>query len=228
MFELAAYLTLHRSKAAARAPARSRWARQRAFPTARKSDPGVTRRVDISSGIQASLAGRYALALFELARDEKRLESVDASLDAVRRALAESDELRELTTSPLVGRDDAVKAIGAAAQAIGVDPLTRNFLGVLARNRRLAQLPNVIRAFNTLAARHRGEITAEVVSARPLDDDQVAAIKQNLRARMGRDIAVDMSVDPAILGGLIVKIGSEMIDGSIRTKLNTLAQAMKG
>ena len=184
--------------------------------------------MDISSGIQASLAGRYALALFELARDEKQLESVGVSLDAVRRALAESEDLSELTTSPLVGREEAVKAIAAAAEAIGVDPITRNFLGVLARNRRLRQLPAVIRAFNLLAARHRGEITAEVVSAHPLDDDQVAALKQNLRTRYGSDIAVDLSVDPAILGGLVVKIGSRMIDGSIRTKLNTLAQAMRG
>ena len=184
--------------------------------------------MDISSGIQASLAGRYALALFELARDEKQLESVGASLDAVRRALAESEDFRTLTTSPLVGRDEAVKAVGATAEAMGLDPLTRNFLGVLAQNRRLSQLGNVIRAFNLLAARHRGEITAEVVSAHPLDDDQVAALKQNLRTRMGRDIAVDMNVDPAILGGLVVKIGSQMIDGSIRTKLNSLAQAMRG
>ena len=198
------------------------------FAWVRKSDPGVTRRVDISSGIQASLAGRYALALFELARDEKQLESVSMSLAAVRQALAESDDFRELTTSPLVGRDEAIKAVGATAEAMGLDPLTRNFLGVLAQNRRLSKLGGVIRAFNILAARHRGEITAEVTSAHPLDDDQVAAIKQKLRTRMGRDIAVELSVEPAILGGLVVKIGSQMIDGSIRTKLNNLAQAMKG
>ena len=184
--------------------------------------------MDISSGIQASLAGRYALALFELARDQKQLETVGASLSAVRQALAESADFRELTTSPLVGRDEAVRAAEATAGALKVDPLTANFLGVLAQNRRLSQLGNVIRAFNLLAARHRGEITAEVTSARPLDDEQVEAIKQNLRARMGRDIAVEMNVDPAILGGLVVKIGSQRIDGSIRTKLNTLAQAMKG
>ena len=184
--------------------------------------------MDISSGIQASLAGRYALALFALARDQKQLESVGAGLDAVRRALAESDDFRALTTSPLVDRDEAVRAVAAAAEAIGLDPLTSNFLGVLAQNRRLGQLPAVIRAFDTLAARHRGEIKAQVVSARPLDDDQVAAIRDNLGARMGRDIAVDVDVDPAILGGLIVRIGSQRIDGSIRTKLNTLAQAMKG
>ena len=184
--------------------------------------------MDISSGIQASLAGRYALALFELARDEKQLESVGASLAAVRRALAESDDLRTLTTSPLIGRDEAVKAVAAVADEMKLDPLTGNFLGVLAQNRRLAQLGNVIRAFNTLAARHRGEINAEVTSARPLDDSQLDAIRQNLRTRMGRDIAVETHVDPAILGGLVVKIGSQMIDGSIRTNLNNLAQAMKG
>jgi F-type H+-transporting ATPase subunit delta len=184
--------------------------------------------VDISSGIQASLAGRYALALFELARDREQLESVGAGLDAVRRALAESEDFRALATSPLVGRDEAVKAVAAAAEAIGLDPLTGDFLGVLAQNRRLAQLPNVIRAFDTLAARHRGEIRAEVVSARPLDDEQVAAIRDNLRARMGRDIAVDLDVDPAILGGLVVRIGSQRIDGSIRTRLNNLASAMRG
>ncbi len=184
--------------------------------------------MDISSGIQASLAGRYALALFGLARDQKQLESVAASLATVGAALDGSDEFRELTTSPLVGRDEAVKAVTAAAEAMRVDPLTANFLGVLARNRRLAQLRNVIRAFNTLTARHRGEITAEVTSAHPLDDDQVEALKQNLRTRVGRDIAVEMNVDPAILGGLVVQIGSQMIDGSIRTKLNNLAQAMKG
>ena len=184
--------------------------------------------MDISSGIQASLAGRYALALFELARDEKQLESVGTSLAALRQALAESEDFRALTTSPLIGRDEAIKAVGAAAGAMDLDPLTTNFLGVLAQNRRLSQLGGVIRAFNLLAARHRGEISAEVTSAHPLADDQIEAIRANLRTRMGRDIAVEMSVDPAILGGLVVKIGSQMIDGSIRTKLNSLAQAMKG
>jgi F-type H+-transporting ATPase subunit delta len=184
--------------------------------------------VDISGGIQASLAGRYALALFALAEERGALDTVAASLATVKRALAESDDLRNLTTSPLVGRDEAVRAIGAAAKALTLDTVTANFLGVLAQNRRLAQLPAVIRAFSTLAARHRGEITAEVTSARALDAGQVDAIKANLKARYGTDIAVDVAVDPAILGGLVVKVGSERIDGSIRTKLNTLAQAMKG
>jgi F-type H+-transporting ATPase subunit delta len=184
--------------------------------------------VDNSSGIQASLAGRYALALFELARDQKQLETVSASLTSIRQALAESADFRALTTSPLIGREEAIRATAATAASLKVDPLTANFLGVLAQNRRLSQIDNVIRAFNLLAARHRGEVTAEVTSARPLDDDQVEAIKGNLRARMGRDIAVEMNVDPAILGGLVVKIGSQRIDGSIRTKLNALAHQMKG
>jgi F-type H+-transporting ATPase subunit delta len=184
--------------------------------------------VDGSGGIATGLAGRYATALFELARDNKMLEAVGASLASLRRGLAESPELRELTTSPLVTREQAVGAIGATSQAMRLDPLTANFLGVLAQNRRLGQLGPVIRAFNMLAANHRGETTAEVTSAHPLDDGQVQALRQNLRSRLGRDVAVDLTVDPAILGGLVVKIGSQMIDGSIRTKLNNLAIAMKG
>ncbi|TFI57733.1 F0F1 ATP synthase subunit delta [Sphingomonas parva] len=181
-----------------------------------------------SGGIQASLAGRYATALFELARDERQLEAVGASLNAVREALRDSADLQTLTTSPLIGREDALKAVRATATAMGLDPITTNFLGVLAQNRRLGQLSNVIRAFNLLAASHRGETTAEVKSAHPLNDDQIAALKANLKTRLGRDVAVDLTVDPTILGGLVVKIGSQMIDDSIRTKLNTLAHAMKG
>lgn len=184
--------------------------------------------MDISGGIQASLSGRYALALFELANEQKKLEAVGRDLAAVAQALAESDAFKALTTSPLVGRDEAVRAVEAAAKAMQLDTITGNLLGVLAKNRRLGQLPAVIRAFNTLSARQRGELTAEIVSAHSLDDDQVEALKQTLRARMGRDINVDLRVDPAILGGLVVKIGSQMIDGSIRTKLNNLAHAMKG
>ncbi|PWG03774.1 F0F1 ATP synthase subunit delta [Sphingosinicella humi] len=181
-----------------------------------------------SGGIQASLAGRYATALFELARDEKQLQAVGGSLTALKAALAESEDFRRLTTSPLISREEAVKAVAATATAMKLDSITSNFLGVLAQNRRLGQLGAVIRAFNLLAAAHRGETTAEVTSAHPLSDDQVAALKSNLKSRLGRDVAVDLNVDPAILGGLVVKIGSQMIDGSIRTKLNTLAHAMKG
>src|ERR1044072_981407 len=151
----------------------------------RKSDPGVQPRVDISGGIQASLAGRYAIALFELAYEQNALDAVAASLAAVREALAGSEEFRTVTASPLLGRDDKVRAVAAAAEAMKIDPITANFLGVLAHNRRLAQLDGVIRAFFILAARHRGEISAEVVSAHPLDEGQVDALRKNLRTRFG-------------------------------------------
>jgi F-type H+-transporting ATPase subunit delta len=174
------------------------------------------------------LAGRYATALFELARDEKQLEAVGASLATLRETLRDSEDFRELTSSPVISRDQATGAVAATASAMRLDPITTNFLGVLAQNRRLSQLGAIIRTFNMLASGHRGETTAEVTSAHPLSDDQVQALRQNLRTRIGRDVAVDLNVDPTILGGLVVKIGSQMIDGSIRTKLNTLAHAMKG
>ena len=181
-----------------------------------------------SGGIQASLAGRYAKALFELARDGRQLDTVGASLDSLRTALAESEDFKALTTSPLVSRGQGEKAVAAAAKALKLDPLTSNFLGVRARNRRLAKLGDTIRAFGLLAAAHRGETSAEIISAHPLEDDQVDALKANLKTRVGRDVNVDLKVDPAILGGLVVKVGSQMIDGSIRTKLNNAAEAMKG
>lgn len=184
--------------------------------------------MEISGGIQASLSGRYATALFELARDAKTLPQVEESLATVRQALSESADFRTLTTSPLIGRAQAAKAIAATAAELKLDETTTRFLGVLAENRRLGQLPQVIRAFRQLTAAYRGEITAEVTSAHPLDGEQVEALKQQLRTRLGRDVAVDLAVDPSLLGGLVVKIGSQMIDSSIKTRLNSLAHAMKG
>nr|WP_211091077.1 F0F1 ATP synthase subunit delta [Sphingomonas sp. S2M10] len=194
------------------------------LPTLREE----TNRVENSGGIQASLSGRYATALFELARDAKAIEAVEASLATVRAALDESPEFKALTTSPLIGRKDAGKAVAAAAGAMALDATTTRFLGVLAENRRLAQLPAIIRTFRALATSHRGETTAEVTSAHPLDAEQVDALKQQLRTRIGREVSVDLSVDPSLLGGLVVKIGSQMIDSSIKTRLNSLAHAMKG
>lgn len=184
--------------------------------------------METSGGIEASLGGRYALALFELAENARKIEAVEADLATVRNALTQSAELRELTASPLIQRGAAVKAVIAVADQLGLDPTTRSFLGVLAENSRLRALPQITRAFRTLAARHRGETTAEVTSAHPLSDDQVTELKQQLRQRVGREVSVDLSVDPQLLGGLVVRIGSQMIDSSIRTRLNTLAHAMKG
>ena len=184
--------------------------------------------METSGGIRASLAGRYASALFDLARDQRQIESVGNSLDALAQALLDSKDFAELVSSPLVSRDEAGKAFAAIAPQIGLDPITTNFLGVLARNGRKGELRNVIRAYRRLASEHRGETTAEVVTARPLNDDQLAALKTQLRTRAGRDVAIDAAVDPNILGGIVVKLGSQQIDASIRTKLNRLASAMKG
>ncbi|HWJ70126.1 MAG TPA: F0F1 ATP synthase subunit delta [Sphingobium sp.] len=181
-----------------------------------------------SSGIQASLAGRYALALFQLARDGKALDSVAASLSTLKAALAESADLRALTRSPVVGREAAGKAIAAVAATLGLDGLTSRTLGVLAENRRLAQISGVIRDFETLLSGYKGETRAQVTTAFPLGKAQQSALAKQLKARTGQDMALDLAVDPAIMGGLIVKMGSQMIDGSIRTRLNKLAQAMKG
>ena len=184
--------------------------------------------METSGGIRASLAGRYASALFDLARDQRQIDSVGRSLDALSQALVDSKDFAELTSSPLVSRDEAGKAFAAIAPQLGLDPITANFLGVLARNGRKGEIRNVIRAFRRLAAEHRGEVAADVTTARPLNDDQVAALKAQLRARAGRDVSIDASVDPSILGGIVVKLGSQQIDASIRTKLNRLASAMKG
>ncbi len=181
-----------------------------------------------SSSIQASLSGRYATALFEIARDAGAIDTVEASLATVGAALRESADFRALTTSPLIKRADAAHAVAATARVLELDATTANFLGVLADNRRLAELPAIIRAFRLLAARHRGETTAEVTSAHPLAPDHVDALKQQLRHRVGRDVNVELAVDAAQLGGLVVRIGSQMIDSSIRTRLYSLAHAMKG
>jgi F-type H+-transporting ATPase subunit delta len=166
--------------------------------------------------------------LFDLARDQRQIDSVARGLDALNQALLDSKDFAELVESPLVSRDEAAKAFAGIAPQLGLDPVTANFLGVLAKNGRKNQLRPVIRAFRRLAAEHRGETTADVITAWPLNDDQLAALRQQLRARAGRDVNIDATVDPTLLGGIVVKLGSQQIDASIRTKLNRLAQAMKG
>jgi len=184
--------------------------------------------VETSGGIQASLAGRYATALFSLARDEQQIDAVTRSLDSLEAALAGSTDFAALVSTPLVSRSDAAKAIAALTPTLGLDPTTAKFIAVLAQNGRLAELRNVIRMVRMLALGHRGETTAEVTSAHPLNDRQVAELKSKLRTRVGRDVTINAAVDPSLLGGLIVRLGSQMIDASIRTKLNTLSLAMKG
>jgi F-type H+-transporting ATPase subunit delta len=184
--------------------------------------------VEISGGITASLQGRYASALFDLASEGGFVTAVENDLDNLDQALGESADLASLIRNPEVSREAAGRAISAVADVLSASPLTKNFLGVLAANRRLSKLPQVISAFHTIAAAARGEVTAEVSSANPLTDDQLETLRQKLAAREGRNVKLRSRVDPELLGGLVVTIGSKRIDSSIRTRLNTLALAMKG
>jgi len=183
--------------------------------------------VDISAGIQASLAGRYASALFDLASESGTVTAVETDLEKLSAALSESSDLQAVTANPELSRSLQGSAIAAVADHLGVSGLTKNFLGVLASNRRLSALGNMIRAFRMIAAAQRGEVSAEVTSAYALTDGQLAALNEKLTARQGRTVKINSSVDPDLLGGLVVTIGSQRIDGSIRTRLNSLAQAMK-
>jgi F-type H+-transporting ATPase subunit delta len=183
--------------------------------------------VDISAGIQASLAGRYASALFELASEAGTVSAVESDLETLGQALAESPDFRALASNPQIGRAAQGRAIGGIASSLGTSDLTRKFLGALAANGRLSKLADVVRAFRTIAAAQRGEVTAEVASAHALSDAQVDQLKQKLTQREGRTVKLSTRVDPDLLGGLVVTIGSKRIDGSIRTRLNSLEQAMK-
>jgi F-type H+-transporting ATPase subunit delta len=184
--------------------------------------------VELSAGIQASLAGRYASALFDLASEAGTVTAVENDLGALEQALRESPELRALIRNPEVSREALGRVMDGIAGHLALSPLTRNFLGVLARNRRAGELPAVIRAFTAIAAAQRGEVTAEVASAHPLSDEQLSTLEQKLRAREGRTVKLKTRVEPELLGGLVVTIGSQRIDSSIRSRLNSLAQAMKG
>ena len=183
--------------------------------------------MELSAGIQASLAGRYASALFDLASEAGTVTAVESDLDKLAAALSESDELRALIRNPEVSRSALARVMDGIGSHLGLSELTRNFLGVLADNRRVSHLPQMIHAFHTIAAAQRGEVQAEVASAHALTDEQIAALETKLRAREGRTVKLNTRVDPDLLGGLVVTIGSKRIDSSIRTRLNSLAQAMK-
>jgi len=184
--------------------------------------------VDVSAGIKASLAGRYASALFDLASEAGTVTAVEGDLETLASALRESPELRALIKNPEVSREALGRVLAGLGKSLKLAELTSNFIGVLAQNRRAGDLPAMIRAFRTIAAAQRGEVNAEVASAHPLSDEQVSTLEKKLRAREGRTIKLHARVDPDLLGGLVVTIGSQRIDGSIRTRLNSLAQAMKG
>lgn len=174
------------------------------------------------------LAGRYATALFELADADKQLDQVAGDLSAISQMLDESDDLNRLIRSPVISRDEQSSAMNAVLEAAEISELTRKFIGLVAQNRRLFALPAMIKGYNALLSALRGESTAEVVSAKPLTKAQLTAIGDSLKSAMGTTVTVDASVDESLLGGLIVKVGSRMVDSSLKTKLNQLRFAMKG
>jgi F-type H+-transporting ATPase subunit delta len=177
--------------------------------------------------IVGGVAGRYANALFELAREEGALEQVEQDVNTVAAALDASEDLRHLVKSPVISAADQARALAAVLSALAIEGLTANFLKVVAKNRRLFAVPEMIKAFRALLARHRGQAFAEVTSAVKLGEGQVRALKQALAVALGKDVQLDQQVDATLLGGLIVKVGSHMVDSSLRTKLNHLKQAMK-
>lgn len=178
--------------------------------------------------LDQGLAGRYATAVFELAQEEKSVEAVEGDLLALKAMIGESADLARLVRAPVFSSDQQSAGMNALLQQMNAVALTRNFIATLIRRRRLFTLPAVIAVFEVLVARQRGEISAEITSARPLNADEIGQVKDALRAQIGRDPRIQAKVDPSILGGLIVKVGSRMIDSSLRSKLNGMRAAMRG
>jgi F-type H+-transporting ATPase subunit delta len=181
-----------------------------------------------SSAIASGVAGRYALALFELARDDDVLDAVAADLGSFKTLLDDSADLRRLIRSPVISREDQGRALTSLAERAGFGELTTKFFGVVAEHRRLYALPEVIEAYGAMLAEHKGEVGAELVSAVPLQEQQVAALKDQLSAAVGKEVMLSARVDPGLLGGLVVRVGSRMLDASLRTKLRQLELVMKG
>ncbi|SFQ48338.1 F0F1 ATP synthase subunit delta [Nitratireductor indicus] len=173
------------------------------------------------------MAGRYAGSLFELAKEAKAISTVEADLGRFEKILSESADLQRLVESPVFSADDQFKAIGAVLDKAKIGGLVGNFLRVVAKNRRLFAVPQMIRAFRLIAAEDRGEVSAEVTSAHALSAAQEKELAATLKDVAGKDVAVNLTVDPSILGGLVVKIGSRQIDTSLKTKLNSLKLALK-
>jgi F-type H+-transporting ATPase subunit delta len=174
------------------------------------------------------MAGRYGNALFELARDEKSVDAVKADLDRFDAMIAGSADLNRLVRSPVFGVDEQLRSLAAILNKAGIKGLAANFLRVITTNRRLFAVRDMIRAFRALVARHKGEVVAEVTVAEKLSDKNLDALKSALKSVTGgKDIDFDVKIEPAIIGGLIVKVGSRMVDSSLRTKLNAIKIAMK-
>jgi F-type H+-transporting ATPase subunit delta len=190
--------------------------------TAKKSAPVAAEDPSVSG-----VSGRYATALFELARDEKSIDAVMGDLDRFSAMLADSTDLKRLVRSPVFSTDSQSKALAAVLEKAEISGVAANFLKVLTANRRLFAVADVIRAFRALVAKFKGEATADVTVAEALSDKNLDALKTALKSVTGKDVALNVNVDPSIIGGLVVKLGSRMVDSSLRTKLNSIKHAMK-
>lgn len=177
--------------------------------------------------IVSGMAGRYATALFELAEEAGSIDAVKADLDTLANLMTESADFARLVKSPVFTAEEQEKAVVAILQKLGISGLAANFVKLVAKNRRLFALPAMIKSYAALVAAKRGEVTAEVTVAERLSDAHMAALKEALADKTGKDVGLDVTVDPSILGGLIVKIGSRMVDASLKTKLNSIRHAMK-
>jgi F-type H+-transporting ATPase subunit delta len=183
--------------------------------------------VQVEGTIVSGMAGRYATALFELALAEDAIDQVRIDLDRFDALIAESRDLQRLVRSPAFSAEEQEKALAAVLDRAGIAGLAANFLKVVATNRRLFAVQTMTKDFRALVAAHKGEVTAEVTLAEAPNERQLAAINEALAAVTRRAVKVDVRVNPAIIGGLIVKLGSRMVDGSLRAKLNTIRHAMK-
>jgi len=174
------------------------------------------------------LSGRYAAALYELADADKKLDKVADDLRTLAAMIVESDDLARLVSSPVLSRDEQTKGMIALCKKASMDELTQRFVGTTAQNRRLSALPNIIKAYLDELSRHRGEASAEIVCAQQLDETQLKAVTDELKKVIGTKVSVEQKVDESLLGGMIVKVGSRMIDSSLKTKLQQLRLSMKG
>jgi F-type H+-transporting ATPase subunit delta len=177
---------------------------------------------------EGGLAGRYANAVFELAQDQGAVDAVSADLASLRRAMEASPDLHRLVRSPVFSAEDQARALKAILEQMGANALSVKFILLLAEKRRLSALTQIITAYEHLVAVSRGETEAEVTAARALSEAEITELKSVLKSRLGKEPRLHSKVDPTLLGGLVVKVGSRMIDSSLRTKLDGLRAAMKG
>lgn len=179
------------------------------------------------ASISNGIAARYATAIFELAKESNAIAAIEADLDIIEGALADSADFRDLITSPVYSREEQGAAVGAVSQKMGLSATLANSLGLMASKRRLFVLPQLAATLRELIAKEKGEVSADVVAAKALTADQLEKLSASLKATIGKDVKINATVDESLIGGLIVKVGSKMIDTSIRSKLSALQNTMK-